>query len=81
MAQQLPTKSNPDENWKQRMYITGAMVGAIIGFVSAYLFTRSAEENDDGKPPEVTTGTLISLFLAVMGLVRQIAETGKSRKK
>ena len=77
MAQQ----NNEEQNWETRVYVTGTMLGAIIGFVSAYLFARAASENEDGKPAEISTGTLLSLFLAVMGLIRQIAEVGKSRKK
>lgn len=69
-----------DESWKSRTYVMGVSIGAVIGFTSAYLFVRSAEENPDtGRPEPIKTGTVISLLLAVLALVRQIAESGRSR--
>lgn len=74
------TQTN-DESWKSRTYVMGAGLGALVGMLSAYLFVRSAEENPEtGRPEPIKTGTLISLLLAVMALMRQIAESGKSRK-
>lgn len=70
-----------DESWKSRTYMIGASLGALVGMLSAYLFVRSAEENPEtGRPEPIKTGTLISLLLAVLALVRQIAESGKSKK-
>ncbi len=70
-----------DESWKQRTYVMGVGLGAFIGMMSAYLFVRSAEENPElGRPAPIQTGTLISLLLAVLALVRQIAESGKPKK-
>jgi H+/Cl- antiporter ClcA len=68
-------------NWKTRTYLMGVLLGAGMGLISAYLFNRSAEENDEGKPQEIPTGTLIGLLLSVITLIRQIAESGKPRKK
>ncbi len=68
-----------EEDWKTRNYLAGAFIGAVLGVMSAYLFARSAEENDTGKPEPIPTGTLIGLLLSVMALVRQIAETGKPK--
>jgi len=75
------TNTDESESWKQRTYITGIAIGSLAGLFSAYLFARAAEENEDGKPQQMSTGTLISLTLAVLGLVRQIAESGKQKKK
>jgi hypothetical protein len=70
-----------DDSWKSRTYVMGVGLGAIVGMMSAYLFVRSAEENpESGRPEPIQTGTLISLLLAVLALVRQIAESGKRKK-
>ncbi|MCA9884646.1 MAG: hypothetical protein KC546_13025 [Anaerolineae bacterium] len=72
-----------EESWKNRTYIVGVIGGAIVGGLSAMLYVRSAEESleETGEPPSVSTGTLLSLVLAALGLIRQIAESGKSKKK
>jgi hypothetical protein len=60
----------------------GVLLGAAVGLMSAYLFVRSAEENPEtGRPEPIQTGTLITLVLAILGLMRQIAESGKPRRK
>lgn len=75
------TPQTPDNAWKTRTYALGLIAGAVMGLISAYMFTRAAEENDDGKPNAIPTGTLIGILLSVLGLIRQIAESGKPKKK
>ena len=72
-----------EDAWKNRTYIVGVVGGAIVGALSALLYVRSAEESleETGEPPSVSTGTLLSLVLAALGLIRQIAESGKSKGK
>ncbi|MFQ3647480.1 MAG: hypothetical protein SNJ54_16825 [Anaerolineae bacterium] len=73
---------NRDDSWKSRTYVMGVLLGAAVGLMSAYLFVRSAEENPEtGRPEPIQTGTLITLVLAILGLMRQIAESGKPRRK
>ena len=69
-------------SWKNRIYIMGALLGAVTGFLSAYLFAQEAEEAAENKEerPKVPATTLLSLALSALGLVRQIAETGKKKK-
>ena len=72
------------ENWKRQNYILGTMVGMILGTLAAYLYNRAAEEDAErqgGKPSPVSTTQLIGLSLALLGVIRQIAELGKSSKK
>lgn len=78
MENQTPMTPTQD-NWKSRLYLSGAMMGAVVGFLSAYLFARSAQEDENGKPQPIPTGTLIGLLLSVMTLMRQIAESGKPK--
>jgi len=68
---------------KTRVLILGLGFGAIVGLVSSYLYTRAAEEYDssDSAPPRtVSTGQLLAILLAILGVVRQVAELGKPKK-
>lgn len=79
----LPDSNEPVSlsNWQTRNYAAGLAFGAVLGLISAHLFNRAAEENDDGKPAKVSTGTLLGLTLSLIALIRQIAESGRPRKK
>lgn len=68
-------------NWKTQIYLVGVGFGAIMGFLSAYLFAKEAEDSaeDKEKQPDVSPITLLGLALSVMTLVRQIGETGRKK--
>ena len=69
---------------KTRIMLTGIGLGALIGCLSSYLYTRAAAEHatsETGAPEPVSTGQLLAILLAVLGLVRQIAALGKPDKK
>ncbi|QPC80691.1 hypothetical protein G4Y79_13315 [Phototrophicus methaneseepsis] len=83
MTNLLNTKSKDvEQDWKNKMYVFGVIGGAIVGGLSALLYVRSAEESmaAEGEMPEVSTGTMLSLTLAAISLIRQIAESGKKKK-
>ncbi|MCS6834453.1 MAG: hypothetical protein NZ750_00350 [Anaerolineae bacterium] len=83
MSQNNPLSGTPvrDESWKTRTYAIGILSGALAGFIASYLFARAAEENEDGKPQPIPTSTLLGLILTGLSFIRQIAESGKPRKK
>lgn len=75
---------NTGENWKNRSYIVGTMLGTLFGAIAAYLYNRAAEEDADlhgGHPVKIQTGQMLGLTLAALGIIRQIAELGKAPKK
>lgn len=75
-------QSNNASNWKTRTYIIGTILGAVTGLLSAYLYAREAENNaEDGERPEIAPSAMIGLALSALGLVRQISESGKKKKK
>ena len=76
------TQGNLQER-KARIIVAGAALGAMLGLLSSYLYTRAAEENGNpeaGAPGSVSTGQALAVLLAILGLVRQIAELGKPKK-
>ncbi len=72
------TSPAPSSSWKTRYYAIGAAVGVAFGLLSAYFFTRTAEEDVrvTGQPSSPKTGELLTLGLAALAMVRQIAELG-----
>lgn len=79
----ITPKSPPD--WKTKVYIGGILAGALFGLITSYLYARAAEEEykggDKAQPRSPSTGELVTLALAGLGLVRQISELGKPPKK
>lgn len=76
-------QNNSLQERKTRIMITGISIGAVFGLVSSYLYTRAAEENDNpdaGKTESISTGQMLALLLAIIGVVRQISELGKPSK-
>ena len=78
-----PSDTPNDLERKTRVLVLGIGFGAIIGLISSYLYTRAAEENDSSESPaprNVSTGQLLAILLAILGVVRQVAELGKPKK-
>ncbi len=78
-----PSDAPNDLERKTRVLVLGIGFGAIIGLISSYLYTRAAEENDSSESPaprNVSTGQLLAILLAILGVVRQVAELGKPKK-
>ena len=76
-------QKNSIEERKTRIMLTGVSIGAVFGLISSYLYARAASENDNpdaGKPESISTGQMLTLLLAILGIVRQISELGKPAK-
>ena len=70
-------------SWKTQLYVVGVAIGAVLGFLSAYLFAQEAEPDviEEGKErPEVSPIAVLGLATSTLALVRTIAETGKKPK-
>jgi gas vesicle protein len=65
-----------NDNWRPKLYIAGIAIGALVGFGTAYLLARTAEENRSGRPPEISTADAIKTAIGVIGVVRGIASLG-----
>ncbi len=64
-------------NWRTRAYFIGAILGLLLGLLSAYLYIRASEEHrGNNSAQKVKTSDAMKLALAILALVRQIAELG-----
>jgi hypothetical protein len=74
----MPQQINQRSTWKTQTYLVGALLGAAMGFLSAYLFAKEAEDGmDEDESPKVPPSALLGLALSVIGVVRQISEAGR----
>lgn len=83
-SDEITTSQKDAASWQQQNYMRGSLLGLTFGLLAAYLYNRSVKEDAErngGKPAPVQTMQLISLTLAALGLIRQVAELGKSSKK
>jgi len=70
-------------NAKQKSILIGALFGAAVGALGGYLFTRGLdlpreEEEDPGLSlRSVPPGEMVKLFIAIMAVLRGIAEMGE----
>lgn len=66
-----------DSNWRMRAMLAGGIIGSLIGTVAAYLYVRASEETtQDGAPPRLDTREAISIGMALVRMVRLIADMG-----
>jgi hypothetical protein len=72
------TEPVTSENWKPKVLLIGAAVGAFVGLGAAYLLAQQAER--EGRMPEISTGDGVKLGLLVLGLLRSVVALGEEKK-
>jgi len=65
--------------WRQKAFLIGGVLGALLGLGAAYIFINAAERN--GEDPEVTPGTAVTIGLSLLALLRQVAAIGEGDGK
>jgi len=74
---------NDPKSRPQRLII-GGIIGSLFGLLGAYFYSRAVEDdvrqNGTQRNP-VSTGEIIGLGLAVLALLRQVSEMGRSAPK
>ncbi len=64
-----------------RPYLLGIAGGLFSGLIGAYLFNRAAQEaTKDGEIQPIETGQMFGLALALITVLRQIAELARPVK-
>lgn len=64
-----------DKDMKTKTLISGMVIGALAGVVSAYLLIKRAESEDTN--PKLSAGEGVQVGLGLLGLMRLIAGLGK----
>ena len=70
-------------NLRQKSLIGGALLGAVLGAVGGYLFTRGLDLPREEEQAQAITlrsvppGEMVKVFIAIMVVLRGIAELGE----
>ncbi|MEN8098287.1 MAG: hypothetical protein ABFQ89_04365 [Chloroflexota bacterium] len=64
----------PNNDWRPRILLLGGIVGAVLGVMAAQLYIRVAEES--GGPSKVSSGRVLKLAVAALGVVREASLLG-----
>ncbi len=69
-----------DNNWKATTMIAGGVLGLAAGLAAAYVYTRTAEENNTvAQAPKIEPTDALKVGLAAVALIRQISDLAVNR--
>ncbi len=60
------------ETWKMKTLTLGALLGAVVGVVGAFMLVQNADKKD-AKEVKISSGEAFRLAVLIFGLLRQIA--------
>jgi hypothetical protein len=72
-----PLDAAKTNNWKPKVLMIGAVLGALVGAAAAYIYIQNTEE--EAGPPHVSAGQGVRLGVLVFGLLRSIASLGEGK--
>jgi len=65
------------EPWKIRILVTGGVLGAMAGLLSAFLMVKKSEATE--TQPQLTASDGAKIGIGVLGLVKLISDLGSSK--
>ena len=68
-----------DSRWRTKAFVTGGLVGALLGLGAAYIYVSSAEKT--GEKPELPASEAVGIGLALLAVLRQIATMHEKNPK
>ena len=81
MSNLIPNSEHP-AGWRNQAYLIGATAGLFFGLLSAYMYTRAAEDDMSNQQLEhrISSGEMLGLGLAALAMMRQVAELGRGKE-
>lgn len=64
-------------NWKPKILILGAILGALTGLGAAYILVQRAEQTQE--KPKLSAGEGVKIGLGLLGVLRMIADMGSGK--
>lgn len=65
------------DDWKTRILLIAGVLGAVAGLAAGLLYIREVEASGTENPRQVETKDAISIGLASLAIIRQIASLGQ----
>ena len=68
-------------NSRNKTLIIGGLVGSALGVLAAWLYMRTAREEEAVPPQAVPPGKMVKLGLSIMEVLRQVTALGEGEKE
>jgi hypothetical protein len=68
-------------NSRSKTLIIGGLVGSAVGVLAAWLYIRTAREEEAAPPQDIPTGKMVRLGLSVMEVLRQVTTLGEREEE
>ena len=66
-------------DWRTKAFLVGGAVGALLGLSAAYIYVNSVEK--EGVSPEIQPTEAVGIGLALLAVLRQIANLHEGDRK
>jgi hypothetical protein len=68
-------------NSRNKTLIIGGLVGSALGILAAWLYVRTAREEEAELPQAVPPGKMVKLGLSIMEVLRQVTTLGEGEEE